>query len=85
MTPDELLPTATRIADALLEVQHRVNEQVEATHAELIPGVQARLGTEPGGAVDPGDLVDQRITGASAVVTPAAVAAPKPMLSAFFT
>jgi 3-deoxy-7-phosphoheptulonate synthase len=82
MTPDELLPTATRIADALLEVQHRVNEQVDAAHAELLPGVHAALGIAPGGAVDPGDLVDARITGASAVVTPAAVAALVPLTAA---
>ncbi|SDP35414.1 3-deoxy-D-arabinoheptulosonate-7-phosphate synthase [Klenkia soli] len=80
--PADLLPTATRIADALLEVQQRVNEQVDATHAQLLPGVQALLGVEPDGAVDPGDLVDQRITGASAVVTPAAVAALVPLTAA---
>ncbi len=57
-TPDQLLPTATRIADALLEVQQRVNEQVDAAHAELLPAVQAALGVAPGAAVDPGDLVD---------------------------
>jgi 3-deoxy-7-phosphoheptulonate synthase len=77
--PADLLPTATRIADALLEVQQRVNEQVDATHARLLPAVQALLGIVPGAAVDPGDLVDARITGASAVVTPAAVAALVPL------
>ncbi|SCX55752.1 3-deoxy-D-arabinoheptulosonate-7-phosphate synthase [Klenkia marina] len=80
--PEELLPTATRIAEALLEVQQRVNDRVDATHAELLPAVQAALGIAPGDAVDPGDLVDQRITGASAVVTPAAVAALVPLTAA---
>lgn len=82
MTPDQLLPTATRIADALLAVQTRVNARVDAAHAELLPAVQAAIGVDPGAAVDPGDLVDARITGASVVVTPAAVAAVVPLTAA---
>ncbi len=79
---DQLLPTAARIADALLEVQRRVNGQVDALHAELLPDVQQAMGVDPADAVEPGDLVDARITGASVVVTPAAVAAVVPLTAA---
>ena len=44
---DQILDAATRIADQLLDVQTRVNGQIDATLAELLPGVQQRLGVEP--------------------------------------
>ena len=53
MTPAELLPTATRIADALLEVQHRVNDAGRRGRTpSCCPGCTRLLGTEPAGAVD---------------------------------
>jgi 3-deoxy-7-phosphoheptulonate synthase len=70
---------ATRIADQLLEVQTRVNAQIDASLAELLPDVQRRLGVEPAGDVDLSDLVNARITGLSVVVTPAAVATVVPL------
>src|SRR3954468_11690600 len=82
---DQILETATRIADALLEVQTRVNAQIDATHAELLPAVQRSLGVDPGNGVDLGDLVNARITGLSVVVTPAAVATVVPLTAASVT
>jgi 3-deoxy-7-phosphoheptulonate synthase len=79
---DRILDVATRIADALLEVQTRVNAQIDGTHAELLPGVQRQLGVDPADGVDPGDLVNARITGLSVVVTPAAVATVLPLSAA---
>jgi 3-deoxy-7-phosphoheptulonate synthase len=70
---------ATRIADQLLEVQTRVNAQIDASLAELLPDVQRRLGVEPAGDVALSDLVNARITGLSVVVTPAAVATVVPL------
>jgi 3-deoxy-7-phosphoheptulonate synthase len=81
-TAAQVLDDAARIADALLEVQTRVNGQIDATLAELLPGVQQRLGVDPAADVDPGDLVNARITGLSVVVTPAAVAAVVPLSAA---
>jgi len=78
-TADQLLPEAARIADALLEVQTRVNAQIDATLAELLPGVQEAFGISPTAAVDVSELVNTRITGLSVVVTPAAVAAVVPL------
>ncbi|MCW2583002.1 MAG: Phospho-2-dehydro-3-deoxyheptonate aldolase, partial [Klenkia sp.] len=46
-----------------------MNAQIDATHAELLPAVHAAMGVDGATAVDPGDLVDARITGASVVVT----------------
>ena len=79
---DQILETATRIADALLEVQTRVNGQIDATLAELLPGVQQRLGIGAADDVDLSDLVNARITGMSVVVTPAAVATVVPLSAA---
>jgi len=80
--PDQFLAEATRIADALLEVQTTVNGQIDAALAELLPGVQQRLGVSPREDDDLGDLVNARITGLSVVVTPAAVAAVVPLSAA---
>src|SRR3954447_2688845 len=78
---DRILDVATRIADALLEVQTRVNGQIDAALAEMLPDVEQRLGiTETG--VDISDLVNARITGVSVVVTPAAVATVVPLSAA---
>ena len=79
MPADRLLTEATRIAEQLLEVQARVNGQIDATLAELLPAVRARLGVDPADDVDDADLVNARITGLSAVVTPAAVATVVPL------
>jgi 3-deoxy-7-phosphoheptulonate synthase len=79
MSADRILENATRIADELLAVQTRVNGQIDAALAELLPGVQARLGLEPSRPVDPSGLVNTRITGLSVVVTPASVATVVPL------
>ncbi|MBB3085663.1 3-deoxy-7-phosphoheptulonate synthase [Geodermatophilus sabuli] len=76
---DRILEDATRIADLLLDVQTRVNAQIDAALTELLPGVQQRLGVEPADPVDLSGLVNARITGLSVVVTPAAVAAVVPL------
>jgi 3-deoxy-7-phosphoheptulonate synthase len=79
---DQVLDVATRIADHLLEVQTRVNGQIDATLAELLPDVQRRLGVATEDGVDLSDLVNARITGLSVVVTPAAVASVVPLTAA---
>ncbi|MCZ2818106.1 3-deoxy-7-phosphoheptulonate synthase [Modestobacter sp. VKM Ac-2984] len=79
MPADQLLDEATRIADALLDVQTRVNAQIDAALTELLPGVQQRLGAGPAPDVDVSDLGNARITGLSVVVTPAAVATVVPL------
>src|SRR4051812_10386263 len=79
---DRILDVATRIADQLLEVQTRVNGQIDAALAELLPGVQQRLGVDQAEDVDLSGLVNARITGLSVVVTPAAVAAVVPLSAA---
>ncbi|MGY1722646.1 3-deoxy-7-phosphoheptulonate synthase [Blastococcus sp. SYSU DS0533] len=79
MTAEPLLTSATRVAELLLEVQTRVNRRIDAELAELLPGVQRQLGVSPNGAADLSDLVNTRITGSSAVVTPAAVASVVPV------
>jgi 3-deoxy-7-phosphoheptulonate synthase len=67
------------VADQLLEVQTRVNAGIDATLAELLPGVARRLGGDaPADGELPG-LVNARITGLSVVVTPAAVATVVPL------
>ena len=76
---ERFLDEATRIAEALLEVQTRVNAQIDATLTELLPAVAQRLGIGTGGDVDLADLVNARITGLSVVVTPAAVATVVPL------
>ncbi|MEU2350653.1 3-deoxy-7-phosphoheptulonate synthase [Modestobacter sp. NPDC049651] len=82
MTTDQLLAEATRVADLLLEVQTRVNAQIDDTLTELLPGVQEQLGLLPAPDVDLSGLVNARITGLSVVVTPAAVAAAVPLTAA---
>ncbi|SNS21149.1 3-deoxy-D-arabinoheptulosonate-7-phosphate synthase [Geodermatophilus pulveris] len=82
MAADPVLDVATRIADSLLEVQTRVNAQIDATLAELLPAVRQRLGVEQADDADLGDLVNTRITGLSVVVTPAAVATVVPLPAA---
>jgi 3-deoxy-7-phosphoheptulonate synthase len=79
---DRILDEAARIADLLLDVQTRVNAQIDATHAELLPQVQQRLGVGSAGDVDFSDLVNARITGLSVVVTPTAVATVVPLSAA---
>ena len=74
-----MLAEATRVADQLLDVQTRVNAQIDATLAALLPDVQQRLGVVPEDAVDLTGLMNTRITGMSVVVTPAAVAAVVPL------
>jgi 3-deoxy-7-phosphoheptulonate synthase len=82
---DQILDDATRIADHLLNVQTRVNAQIDAALAESLPEVQRRLGVERADDVDLSDLVNTRITGLSVVVTPAAVAAVVPLSAASAT
>ncbi len=73
---------ATRVADQLLDVQTRVNAQIDAALAEALPEVEQRLGVERADDVDLSDLVNARITGSSVVVTPAAVATVVPLSAA---
>src|SRR3954466_6827387 len=79
-----ILDDATRVADHLLDVQTRVNGQIDAALAELLPDVQQRLGVEPTD-VDFSDLVNARITGVNVVATPAAVATVVPLTAASVT
>jgi 3-deoxy-7-phosphoheptulonate synthase len=76
-----VLETARRIADALLDVQRRVNAQVDAMQSELLPEVRRQLGSEPAEPVDLSGLSDTRINGLSIVVTPEAVAGVLPLSS----
>jgi 3-deoxy-7-phosphoheptulonate synthase len=76
---DQILDEATRVADLLLDVQARVNGQIDAALTNLLPEVQQRLGISPADAVDLSGLVNTRITGLSVVVTPAAVATVVPL------
>ncbi len=79
MPAEPVLDAATRVADLLLDVQTRVNGQIDAALAELLPGVLERLGVPADGDVDLSGLVNTRITGLSVVVTPAAVATAVPL------
>jgi 3-deoxy-7-phosphoheptulonate synthase len=79
---DQILDAASRVADLLLDVQTRVNGQIDAALAALLPGVRQTLGIDGADDVDPGDLVNARITGLSVVVTPAAVASAVPLTAA---
>jgi 3-deoxy-7-phosphoheptulonate synthase len=81
---DRILDVATEIADQLLDVQTRVNSQIDAALADLLPAVQQRLGIAAAD-VDFSDLVNARITGVSVVVTPAAVATVVPLSAASVT
>src|SRR4051812_31005067 len=79
---DGMLEDAARIADQLLEVQTRVNGQIDAALMDLLPEVQQRLGVEPETGADLSALVNTRITSLRVVVTPAAVAAVIPLPAA---
>jgi 3-deoxy-7-phosphoheptulonate synthase len=63
-------------------VQTRVNGQIDAALAELLPAVADRLGVDRTDDVALSDLVNARITGLSVVVTPAAVATVVPLPAA---
>ncbi|TQN42509.1 3-deoxy-D-arabinoheptulosonate-7-phosphate synthase [Blastococcus colisei] len=81
----EILGAAARIADLLLDVQTRVNAQIDAALTDLLPEVQQELGVVQPQAVDLTGLVNTRITGLSVVVTPAAVATVVPLPPASVT
>jgi 3-deoxy-7-phosphoheptulonate synthase len=76
---DRTLELSRRIADLLLEVQGRVNAQMDATQAELLPEVRRSLGQDDAPAVDSSGLVNERIARLSIVVTPEAVATVLPL------
>jgi 3-deoxy-7-phosphoheptulonate synthase len=82
MSADPILEVARRIADHLLDVQGRVNRQMDATQSELLPEVRRQLGLQDVAAVDLSDLVNARIAGLSIVVTPEAVATVLPLSAA---
>ncbi len=82
MPADRILPAATEVAGLLVEVQTRVNGQIDAALAEALPGVLQRLGVPADGDADLPGLVNTRITGLSVVVTPAAVATAVPLPAA---
>ena len=82
MTADRMLDAAKRIADHLLDVQQRVNSQMDATQSELLPAVRRQLGLPDVEAVDLSGLVNTRIAGLSIVVTPEAVATVLPLSAA---
>jgi 3-deoxy-7-phosphoheptulonate synthase len=79
---DRILDVSRRIADHLLEVQSRVNRQIDAMQADLLPGVQRQLGYQDGEAADLSGLVNARIAGLTVVVTPEAVATVLPLSAA---
>jgi 3-deoxy-7-phosphoheptulonate synthase len=79
---DRILDVAERIADQLLEVQRRVNAQIDAMQAELLPDVRARLGYADAGPADLAGLSNTRIAGLDVVVTPEAVATLLPVHAA---
>jgi 3-deoxy-7-phosphoheptulonate synthase len=76
---DRILDLAKRIADHLLDVQDRVNAQIDATQSELLPDVRRQLGYPDEEPVDLSGLVNARIAGLSIVVTPEAVASVLPL------
>jgi 3-deoxy-7-phosphoheptulonate synthase len=87
MSAETILDVSQRIADHLLDVQRRVNAQMDATHAALLPDVRRRLGQQEAGRPDveaPNlvGLVNTRIAGLSIVVTPEAVATVLPLSAA---
>ena len=79
---DRILKEAERIADFLLDVQRQVNDRIDATQAELLPGVRRALGYPDVAAADISDLVNARIAGQSVVVTPESVASVLPISAA---
>jgi 3-deoxy-7-phosphoheptulonate synthase len=82
---DRILDAAKRIADSLLDVQRRVNDQMDATHSALLPEVRQQLGYPDEAPVDLSGLVNMRIAGLSIVVTPEAVATVLPLSAASAT
>jgi 3-deoxy-7-phosphoheptulonate synthase len=82
MPAEPILDEARRIADALLDVQRQVNEQMDATHARLLPDVRRRLGYPEPEPPELSGLVNTRIAGQSVVVTPEAVAGVLPVPAA---
>ncbi len=79
MSADRMLDVARRIADHLLDVQSRVNSQIDAMQADLLPGVQRQLGYPDTERADLSGLVNTRIAGLTVVVTPEAVATVLPL------
>ncbi len=79
MSADRLLDVSRRIADHLLDVQNRVNRQIDAMQADLLPGVQRQLGYPDTERADLSGLVNTRIAGLTVVVTPEAVATVLPL------
>jgi len=79
---DRVLDVAAGIADHLLDVQRQVNQQIDATQADLLPAVQQRLGLHDAAGVDLSDLVNARIAALTIVVTPEAVASVLPLSAA---
>jgi 3-deoxy-7-phosphoheptulonate synthase len=79
---DQVLAVSRRIADRLLDVQRRVNEQIDATQSELLPEVRRQLGYPEPEAVDLAGLGNVRIEALDVVVTPEAVASVLPLSQA---
>ncbi len=63
-------------------MQTRVNGQIDAALADLLPDVQRQLDLPPAEIEDLSGLVNTRITGLSVVVTPASVATVVPLPAA---
>src|SRR4051794_189537 len=85
MSADLILDASKRIADHLLDVQRRVNGQMDSTQARLLSDVRRQLGYPSAETVDLSDLVNTRIAGQSIVVTPEAVATVLPLSAASAT
>jgi 3-deoxy-7-phosphoheptulonate synthase len=79
---DRVLAESRRIADHLLDVQRRVNAQIDAMQSELLPQVRRALGCQRAEPVDLAGLVNTRIAGLSTVVSPEAVATLLPLSAA---
>ena len=82
LSADRMLHRAQRIADHLLEVQRRVNEQIDVTQSQLLPQVRLQLGYAEPEPVDITGLTNTRIVGLDVVVTPEAVATVLPLSAA---
>ncbi|HLM06654.1 MAG TPA: 3-deoxy-7-phosphoheptulonate synthase [Blastococcus sp.] len=82
VSADRILEWAQRIADRLLDVQRRVNEQIDATQSRLLPEVRQQLGHPELEPVDLSGLTNTRIIGLDVVVTPEAVATVLPLSAA---
>jgi 3-deoxy-7-phosphoheptulonate synthase len=79
---ERVLEVAQRIADHLLDVQRRVNEQIDAMQAELLPDVRRTLGYPDVAPDELSGLTNTRIAGLDVVVTPEAVATVLPLSAA---